>query len=81
MAFQVGERVRFKNLGRFHRRPVFPPPLEGDPYVHEGELGTIVFIPNDQQVAVRPDGKTHAHGENAGWVFRPEELEPVQENA
>ncbi len=77
-AFKVGDRVRFKNLGRFHRRAVFPPPAGGDPYVKEGDLGTVVFIPNEQQIAVRPDGKVHAHGENAGWVFRPEELELVE---
>ncbi len=76
-AFQVGARVRFKNLGRFHRRAVFPPPVQGTPYVNEGDLGTVVFIPNEQQIAVRPDGKFHAHGEKAGWVFRPEELELV----
>ncbi len=77
MTFQVGDRVQFKNLGRFKRRPVFPPPVNGSPYVNEGDLGTVVFIPNEQQIAVRPDGKLHAHGENAGWVFRPEELEIV----
>ncbi len=73
--FKVGDRVRFKNLGRFHRRALFPPPEQGGPHVNEGEVGTVVFIPNEQQIAVRPDGKQHAHGENAGWVFRPEELE------
>ncbi len=76
--FSVGDRVRFKNLGRFHRRALFPPPAEGDLYVKEGETGTVVFIPNDQQIAVRPEGKLHAHGENAGWVFRPEELERIE---
>ncbi len=78
MTFKVGDRVRFKNLGRFHRRAVVPPPAQADPYVKEGDLGTVVFVPNEQQVAVRPDGKLHAHGENAGWVFRPEELELVE---
>ena len=77
--FSVGDRVRFKNLGRFHRRAVFPPPAQGSPYVNEEDLGTVVFVPNDEQIAVRPDGKLHAHGENAGWVFRPEELERVEE--
>ncbi len=76
-AFKVGDRVRFKNLGRFKRRPVFPPPVDGDPYVYEGSTGTVVYIPNEQQISVRPDGKLHAHGENAGWVFRPEELDIV----
>ena len=78
-AFRVGDRVRFKNLGRFHRRALFPPPVEGGTYANEGDLGTVVFVPNEQQIAVRPDGKTHAHGEQAGWVFRPEELERVEE--
>ncbi len=77
-AFQIGDRVRFKNLGRFHRRAVFPPPEQGSAYVNEGDIGTVVFIPNEQQIAVRPDGKLHAHGEKAGWVFRPEELEIVE---
>jgi hypothetical protein len=76
-AFKIGDRVRFKNLGRFHRRAVFPPPAQGGPYVNEGEVGTVVFIPNEEQIAVRPDGKLHAHGENAGWVFRPQELEII----
>ncbi len=76
--FKVGDRVRFKNLGRFHRRAVFPPPAEGNPYVNEGDTGTVVFIPNEGQIAVRPDGKMHAHGEQAGWVFRSEELEPAE---
>jgi hypothetical protein len=75
--FKVGDRVRFKNLGRFKRRPLFPPPAQGGPYANEGELGTVVFIPDAERIAVRPDGKLHAHGENAGWVFRPEELEIV----
>ncbi len=78
-AFQIGDRVKFKTLGRTHRRAVFPPPAQGSPYVNEGDLGTVVFIPNEQQIAVRPDGKLHAHGENAGWVFRPEELERAQD--
>ena len=77
-SFKVGDRVRFTNLGRFKRRPVFPPPVEGGSYVKEGDLGTIVFMPSENQIAVRPDGKTHAHGEMAGWIFRPEELELVK---
>ncbi len=76
--FKVGDRVRFKNLGRFHRRPLFPPPAEGGPYANEGETGTVVFVPDEERIAVRPDGKLHAHGEMAGWVFRPEELEIVE---
>lgn len=80
MAFQVGNRVRFKNLGKFKRRPLFPPPIIGTPYVYEGDLGTVVFIPDAERVAVRPDGKEHAHGPEAGWVFRPEELEIVTGN-
>ena len=76
--FQVGDRVRFKNLGRTHRRAVFPPPAQGTPWVNEGDVGTVVYIPEPERVAVRPDGKLHAHGENAGWVFRPEELEPLR---
>jgi hypothetical protein len=78
-SFKVGDRVRFKNLGRFKRRPLFPPPVTDGPHVYEGNLGTVVFIPSEEQIAVRPDGKLHAHGENAGWVFRPEELEIVED--
>ncbi len=77
-AFKVGDRVKFKNLGRFHHRPLFPHPAQGGPYANEGELGTVVFIPDAEKIAVRPDGKVHAHGEQAGWVFRPEELELVE---
>lgn len=76
--FKVGDRVRFKNLGKFKRRPLFPPPEVGGPYANEGDVGTVVFIPEPDKIAVRPDGKVHAHGENAGWVFRPEELELLQ---
>ena len=76
-AFNIGDRVRFKNLGRTHRRAVFPPPASGSPYVNEGDEGTVVYLPDEGRVAVRPDGKLHAHGENAGWVFRPEELEII----
>lgn len=79
--FKVGDRVRFKNLGRFKRRPLFPPPAEGGPYVAEGETGTVVFMPSAEQIAVRPDGKTHAHGEQAGWIFRPEELDVIGEQS
>jgi hypothetical protein len=79
MDFKVGDRVRFKNLGKFKRRPLFPPPAVGAPQVYEGELGTIVFIPDVQKIAVRPDDKEHAHGHEAGWVFRPEELDIVNE--
>ncbi len=75
--FKLGDRVRFKNLGRTRRRAVFPPPAEGSPWVNEGDVGVVVFIPDDQHIAVRPEGKLHAHGENAGWVFRPEELELI----
>ncbi len=78
--FKVGDRVRFRNRGRTHRRAVFPPPAEGTPWVNEGDSGTVVFIPDDQRLAVRPDGKLHAHGENAGWVFRPEELEVIEKS-
>ncbi len=77
MSFQVGNRVRFKNLGKFKRRPLFPPPAVGTPHTYEGELGTVVHIPDAERIAVRPDGKEHAHGAQAGWVFRPEELEIV----
>lgn len=77
MAFQVGDRVRFKNLGKFKRRPLFPPPAVGTPHTYEGELGTVVYIPDETRIAVRPDGKEHAHGAQAGWVFRPEELDVV----
>ncbi len=76
--FQVGDRVRYRNLGRTHRRAVFPPPAEGTPWVNEGDVGTVVFMPDEQKIAVRPDGKVHAHGIEAGWVFRPEELEIVE---
>lgn len=79
MAFQVGNRVRFQNLGKFKRRPLFPPPAVGTPHVYEGELGTVVYMPDAEKIAVRPDGKEHAHGTQAGWVFRPEELEVVSE--
>ena len=79
MAFQVGDRVRFMNLGKFKRRPLFPPPAVGTPHTYEGELGTVVFIPEADKIAVRPDGKEHAHGAQAGWVFRPEELEIITE--
>lgn len=79
MAFQIGNRVRFKNLGKFKRRPLFPPPAVGTPHTYEGELGTVVHIPDAEKIAVRPDGKEHAHGNAAGWVFRPEELELVEE--
>ncbi len=75
MLFQIGDRVRFKNLGKFKRRPLFPPPAVGAPQTYEGELGTVVHIPDAERIAVRPDGKEHAHGHAAGWVFRPEELE------
>ncbi len=77
MTFQVGDRVRFKNLGKFKRRPLFPPPALGTPHTYEGELGTVVYIPDAERIAVRPDGKEHAHGRDAGWVFRPEEFEIV----
>lgn len=77
MSFQVGDRVRFKNLGKFKRRPLFPPPAVGTPHSYEGELGTVVYIPDAERIAVRPDGKEHAHGAQAGWVFRPEELDVV----
>ncbi len=77
--FKVGDRVRFQNLGRTRRRAVFPPPAQGSPWVNEGDVGTVVFVPDEQRIAVRPDGKLHAHGENAGWVFRPEELEIIEE--
>lgn len=79
MEFQIGDRVRFKNLGKFKRRPLFPPPAVGTPHANEGELGTVVHIPDGERVAVRPDGKEHAHGHDAGWVFRPEELEKVDQ--
>jgi hypothetical protein len=75
--FKVGDRVRFKNLGRTHRRAVFPPPADGSPYVNEGDLGTVVFVPDEERAAVRPDGKLHAHGEAAGWLFRTEELDLI----
>ena len=77
MSFQIGNRVRFKNLGKFKRRPLFPPPAVGTPHTYEGEMGTVVHIPDAERIAVRPDGKEHAHGAQAGWVFRPEELEIV----
>lgn len=77
MTFKVGDRVRFINLGKFKRRPLFPPPAVGGPHAYEGELGTVVYIPDETHIAVRPDGKEHAHGKEAGWVFRPEELEIV----
>lgn len=77
MTFKVGDRVRFKNLGKFKRRPLFPPPAVGTPHTYEGELGTVVYIPDAERIAVRPDGKEHAHGTEAGWVFRPEELDIV----
>lgn len=77
MAFKVGDRVRFINLGKFKRRPLFPPPAVGTPHTYEGELGTVVYMPEADKIAVRPDGKEHAHGAQAGWVFRPEELEIV----
>ncbi|MCC7161425.1 MAG: hypothetical protein IT331_02945 [Anaerolineae bacterium] len=77
MAFKVGDRVRFMNLGKFKRRPLFPPPAVGTPHTYEGELGTVVYVPEADKIAVRPDGKEHAHGAQAGWVFRPEELEIV----
>ncbi len=78
MTFKVGDRVRFKNLGKFKRRPLFPPPAIGTPHSYEGELGTVVYIPEADKIAVRPDGKEHAHGAQAGWVFRPEELDVVE---
>lgn len=77
MSFKVGDRVRFKSLGKFKRRPLFPPPAVGTPHSYEGELGTVVYIPDAERIAVRPDGKEHAHGAQAGWVFRPEELDVV----
>lgn len=77
MSFQIGNRVRFKNLGKFKRRPLFPPPAVGTPHTYEGEMGTVVHIPDAERIAVRPDGKEHAHGAQAGWVFRPDELEIV----
>jgi hypothetical protein len=77
MTFKIGDRVRFKNLGKFKRRPLFPPPAVGTPHSYEGETGTVVHIPDAERIAVRPDGKEHAHGHAAGWVFRPDELEPV----
>jgi len=52
---------------------------KGTPHAYEGELGTVVFIPYEDRIAVRPDGKLHPHGERAGWVFRPEELELLTE--
>ena len=79
MAFKVGDRVRFMNLGKFKRRPLFPPPAVGSPHTYEGDLGTVVYIPEADKIAVRPDGKEHAHGAQAGWVFRPEELEIINE--
>ncbi len=79
MAFQIGDRVRFINLGKFKRRPLFPPPAVGAPQTNEGELGTVVYIPDEARISVRPDGREHAHGAQAGWVFRPEELEIVTE--
>jgi hypothetical protein len=79
MAFKIGDRVRFKNLGKFKRRALFPPPAVGAPQTYEGELGTVVHIADETRIAVRPDGKEHAHGREAGWVFRPEELEPAGE--
>lgn len=80
MAFKVGDRVRFMNLGKFKRRPLFPPPAVGSPHTYEGDLGTVVYIPEADKIAVRPDGKEHAHGAQAGWVFRPEELEIVNDS-
>jgi hypothetical protein len=80
MAFKVGDRVRFMNLGKFKRRPLFPPPAVGTPHTYEGDLGTVVYIPEADKIAVRPDGKEHAHGAQAGWVFRPEELEIVNDS-
>lgn len=77
MTFKVGDRVRFKNLGKFKRRPLFPPPAVGAPHAYEGGLGTVVFIPDAEKIAVRPDDTEHAHGAQAGWVFRPEELDQV----
>jgi hypothetical protein len=79
MAFKIGDRVKFINLGKFKRRPLFPPPAIGKVHTYEGELGTVVHIPDPERIAVRPDGKEHAHGHEAGWVFRPEELELVEE--
>ena len=79
MAFKVGDRVRFMNLGKFKRRPLFPPPAVGSPHTYEGDLGTVVYIPEADKIAVRPDGKEHAHGAQAGWVCRPEELEIINE--
>jgi hypothetical protein len=75
MPFNVDDRVRFKNLGKFKRRPLFPPPVTGSPHAYEGELGTVVFVPDPDRIAVRPDGREHPHGEGSGWVFPGYELE------
>jgi len=75
MSFNIDDPVRFRNLGKFKRRPLFPPPAVGAPHAYEGELGTVVFIPDVDRIAVRPDGRVHSHGERAGWVFRGDELE------
>lgn len=79
MVFKIDDRVRFKNFGKFKRRPLFPPPEVGTPHAYEGELGTVVFVPDEDRIAVRPDGRLHPHGERTGWVFRPEELELLTE--
>jgi hypothetical protein len=80
MNFHIDDRVRFRNFGKFKRRPLFPPPVVGSPHAYEGDLGTVVFLPDSDRVAVRPDGRVHPHGEMAGWVFRDTELELAEED-
>ncbi len=82
--FNIDDRVQFQNLGKFKRRPLFPPPEVGTPHVYEGDLGTVVWLSDGNAttstiISVRPDGKLHPHGERAGWGFRIDELRHVRE--
>jgi hypothetical protein len=77
--FNIGDRVRFKNFGKFKSRDLFPPPSEGSTRVHEGDLGTVVWTRDERTIYVRPDNREHIEGPQSGWAFRAGELEAIDE--
>ena len=71
MAFKIGDRVRFINLGKFKRRPLFPPPAVGTPHTYEGDLGPWCTSPTRSALPYVPMAKNTRMARQRAGCFAP----------